>query len=153
MRSRRGITPKLKSKSQIKNQEARIYPAALGALASVVATFSCIGTHVRPLSATLGGCTICHVDMADDLAGSKHEKAGIGCVTCHGHSKGHVEDENNEVKPDRLFARREIDRFCNGCHLATCPRAQTEERLPVGVNRKTCADCHGAHEVRIRVKS
>ena len=122
---------------------------------AAASVLSCIfrGAGTTSPSATLGGCTICHVDVADELAGALHQKkAGIACVTCHGHSKGHVQDENNEVKPDRVFARHQIDPLCDGCHFESCHHAETNKRLPAGTKRRTCADCHGAHTARIPPK-
>ncbi len=90
-------------------------------------------------SAAMGGCSICHVDVEIESEGSKHVTAGIGCADCHGPSEGHIRDENNEVKPDRLFARSEINSFCADCHKCSLPEAN---RPPP----KVCTDCHGAHD-------
>lgn len=118
---------------------------ALGALA-----LACVARPDPPpppsLSATLGGCPICHIDVVEKRRGSKHERKGIGCITCHGTSQKHLEDENNEVKPDRAFAPADIDDFCAGCHLDTCPQSQAKQRR---VPPKNCAACHGAHRARI----
>ena len=97
----------------------------------------------------LSRCTVCHVDVADAFAGSKHRQKGIGCTRCHGLSKRHVEDENNEVKPDRVFRRHEIDRWCGGCHFGSCKHGEAEGLPARGNPRRTCADCHGAHGARI----
>lgn len=107
----------------------------------------------RPATTLLGGCTLCHVDSADDLADTEHEQHGVGCVTCHGLSKKHVQDDNNEAKPDRVFARDTIDELCGGCHYASCEHAETTMRLPQGARRRTCADCHGAHKVRLVIEA
>lgn len=93
----------------------------------------------------LGGCGQCHVDVVDELAVSLHLKKGIDCVKCHGPSKGHSADENNEVKPDRVIPRKQVDAFCGECHKCSRPAeppAAAEEK------RQVCIDCHGAHDLR-----
>ena len=87
-----------------------------------------------------GGCDMCHVDVADDVVGTRHQAKGVGCVKCHGRSVAHVRDENNEVKPDRIFPRNRIDAFCNTCHK--CSRSDAAKPI-----RKVCTDCHGTHRV------
>jgi len=89
-------------------------------------------------SAAMSGCSICHVDVEIESKGSKHVAAGIGCSDCHGPSEGHIRDENNDVKPDRVFARADIDSFCNECHECSLPAK--ERPLP-----KVCTDCHDPH--------
>ena len=96
-------------------------------------------------AATPSGCTICHEDVAVAFQGSKHRRKGIECTRCHGVSRAHIEDENNKVKPDRVFSRYEIDRWCDGCHFGSCKHAE----VTTGRGRRTCADCHGAHRARI----
>lgn len=111
---------------------------------------SCFRHQPAPLPmATLSGCTICHVDVADAFAASKHRRKGIDCIRCHGVSRRHIEDENNKVKPDRIFTRREIDRWCDGCHQGSCKHGEGDKVLPAGVRWRTCGDCHGSHSARI----
>jgi len=90
----------------------------------------------------LAGCQMCHVDVEDEFIGSVHYKEKVGCVKCHGKSDGHIADENNEVLPDRLFTRQNVDALCESCH--ECIR--TEEAEPAA-ERKICTDCHGAHDL------
>ena len=99
--------------------------------------------HHNPLS----GCVMCHVDVEDEYLHSKHHSvAKISCVACHGPSKGHVADENNEIKPEETFARQDIDRLCGRCH--ECPQkagaSPTETSSP---DYKVCTDCHAAHSL------
>lgn len=92
------------------------------------------------------GCDTCHVDVADQLAGTRHLAKRISCVKCHGPSRGHAKDENNAVKPDRVFARDDIDAFCGTCHK--CSRSRRDRQL-TGTNsrRFVCSDCHGSHKI------
>jgi len=92
-------------------------------LLAPISAGSCFRDNPGPIPMeALSGCTICHVDVADAFAGSKHRRKGIGCTRCHGLSKGHIEDENNEVKPERVFRRHEIDRWWESAHLCGLPR-------------------------------
>ncbi|NQU24834.1 MAG: hypothetical protein HQ567_26425 [Candidatus Nealsonbacteria bacterium] len=91
----------------------------------------------------LAGCQQCHVDIEDEYAPSLHFKQKVSCKDCHGPSKGHLADENNEVKPDRLFARKDVDRLCGKCH--ECAR-ETDDETP-GQRAKVCTDCHGPHDL------
>ena len=94
----------------------------------------------------LAGCTMCHVDVEDRLVGSPHFESKIGCKTCHGASEGHVADENNNVKPERVFARNEVDRLCAICH--DCSRPQEKRgRQRTALTEPVCIDCHGHHDL------
>ncbi|HUT89520.1 MAG TPA: hypothetical protein VMY37_08495 [Thermoguttaceae bacterium] len=100
-----------------------------------------------PLQANpLAGCSLCHVDIEDEFVGSLHFEEKVGCITCHGPSEGHLADENNEVKPDEVFARPDVHRLCERCH--ECSRLKPEKpELTQDGQRKVCTDCHGAHDV------
>jgi len=91
-----------------------------------------------------GACGTCHVDVADDFQGSLHQSEEVGCMECHGPSEGHVEDENNEVKPDEVFARADVDRLCGECHK--CPDPAAKRKPGPGAKHKVCTDCHGPHK-------
>ena len=92
----------------------------------------------------VGMCGTCHVDVVDDFAGSLHQAEDVGCVECHGPSEGHVEDENNEVKPEEVFARADVDRLCGECHR--CPDPAAKREPGPGEKHKVCIDCHGPHK-------
>jgi len=93
----------------------------------------------------LAGCSLCHVDVEDEYVGTAHFKESVGCKTCHGPSKGHLADENNEVKPDEMFARKDVDRLCAECHECDRPEptkpAKGKDKKPL-----VCTDCHGHHD-------
>ena len=93
----------------------------------------------------LAGCSLCHVDVEDEYVGTKHFKKHVGCKTCHGPSEGHLADENNEVKPDERFARKDVDRRCSECH--ECDRPKSSQPVSDARGRpKVCIDCHGHHD-------
>jgi formylglycine-generating enzyme required for sulfatase activity len=67
---------------------------------------------------------------------SGHVAAGTTCRKCHGPSQGHVANERNEVKPDRLPRGAQIAQACTGCHDAGCPKTQ---------QAVSCEKCHHVH--------
>lgn len=94
----------------------------------------------------MAGCLQCHVDVESAHKGGKHYQVGkIRCIDCHGPSIDHVGDENNEVKPDELFARGDVDSLCGKCH--GCSRAIPSGPAKLPLNKpRVCTDCHPAHE-------
>jgi hypothetical protein len=97
----------------------------------------------------LAGCSLCHVDIEDEFVVSKHFDEKIGCKTCHGPSEEHLADENNEVKPDELFARSDVDRLCGVCH--DCGREEERQPTPGREGEpEVCTDCHGPHDLARR---
>ena len=95
----------------------------------------------------LGGCTQCHVDVEDAMAGTSHLKEGVGCKVCHGDSEGHLADENNEVLPEHVFTRENVDQLCINCHDCSRPQQKTDPSVPAE-QRKACTDCHQAHTIQ-----
>lgn len=98
------------------------------------------------------GCAGCHVDVSDRWVGTRHDLADIGCIECHGPSEGHVQDENNEVLPDEIFARADMDRLCAACHRCE-HAAAARDRPDLSITRAppVCTDCHPAHAFPLSV--
>jgi hypothetical protein len=92
----------------------------------------------------LAGCSLCHVDVEDEFVKTAHFTHKVGCRTCHGPSEGHLADENNEVKPDEIFARADVDRLCADCHQCERPAPAHAAGAQVP-EHKVCTDCHGSH--------
>jgi hypothetical protein len=88
-------------------------------------------------------CTICHVDLQEQLARGAHGPAGVTCASCHGDSQGHVTDEHNNVKPDRLFTAETAPALCGECHEPEYQAARAHEQPP------SCVECHEAHEIAV----
>ncbi len=101
--------------------------------------------HEASAAAAFDGCDTCHVDVADQVAKTKHQAKRISCVKCHGPSREHAKDENNGVKPDRVFARGDIETFCNTCHKCSRPRGGVKAAVPG--KAPICTDCHGSHKI------
>lgn len=83
-----------------------------------------------------GVCARCHVISVIEWGMSGHRKAATGCESCHGASLGHVRDERNNAKPDRIPRAGAIAALCAACHKAGCPK---------GRQTASCQDCHHAH--------
>lgn len=90
----------------------------------------------------VGWCTTCHVNIRDQLRDGGHDKASISCVDCHGASERHARNENNEIKPDQVFARKDVDRVCGDCH--ECERAASA--TDAAPSNFVCTECHPAHK-------
>lgn len=86
-------------------------------------------------------CSMCHVDVEIEIlkAKTKHMEAGVDCITCHGLSIGHIQDEINEVKPGRVITKKSMNSFCSGCHDTS---ASHNEKI---ISRTVCTSCHDAH--------
>ena len=83
-----------------------------------------------------GVCSRCHVAQVLEWTTSGHQAAAVDCQSCHGPSQGHVIDERNVVKPDKLPQGAAIAGFCQSCHTAGCPKTS---------RRDACQSCHHAH--------
>lgn len=84
-----------------------------------------------------GVCSRCHVAQVLEWTTSKHVQAKTACRDCHGPSAGHVANERNQVKPDRLpRGSAEIAALCSTCHTAGCPKTS---------QKTACESCHHPH--------
>jgi len=83
-----------------------------------------------------GVCSRCHVAQVLEWSASKHVRAAVVCQSCHGASAGHVQNERNQVKPDRLPQGPAVAGLCASCHQPGCPKTkQTAD----------CQSCHHQH--------
>lgn len=95
---------------------------------------------IRPEFADAGVCARCHVNIVLEWGISLHKDVGTSCQECHGPSADHVENERNEVKPDRIPRGAQIASLCSTCHEDGCP--STEDT----------ADCQSCHHVHALIK-
>jgi len=115
----------------------------LGAVRAVLTSAALFAAAVSPAAAQQADnqlkeasvCARCHVISVVEWGMSAHRKAGTNCVGCHGESRGHVVDERNNVKPDRIPRGDRISGLCATCHQAGCPKT------------KQAADCQSCHHV------
>ena len=93
--------------------------------------------NVPPEFKQAGVCARCHVVSVLEWGISGHVESETTCQKCHGPSKGHVANERNEVKPDRLPRGKAIAKqLCSTCHKTGCPSTQQVQ---------TCQKCHHVH--------
>lgn len=83
-----------------------------------------------------GICSRCHVVAALEWGISGHAKANTNCQACHGISQGHISNERNEVKPDRVPRGAAIASLCSTCHATGCPKTG---------KTTSCENCHHVH--------
>lgn len=83
-----------------------------------------------------GACGRCHVISVVEWSMSTHRMVGAGCTECHGVSKGHVIDERNNIKPDKLPREQAIVSLCSSCHEHGCPKTK---------KKSGCQSCHHVH--------
>ena len=102
-------------------------------------------------------CFVCHANYAGEFLAARHAAANVGCVTCHGDSFAHRNDENNTTPPETMYPAREIDPFCQGCHNSHDVPAQKvlARWIELGIDKEdagriVCTDCHGEHRMKIR---
>ncbi|MFQ6130918.1 MAG: DUF1080 domain-containing protein [Armatimonadota bacterium] len=91
---------------------------------------------------------VCHYDFRDEELTTKHLPKKIGCITCHGLSKAHEQDEEHLTAPDQMFEPEDVIPFCDTCHAVRekCPFATPEE---FNYGDQTCLDCHGKHTLEL----
>jgi len=90
----------------------------------------------RPEFKAAGVCARCHVVSVLEWGISKHVTSDTNCQKCHGPSQGHVTNERNEVKPDRLPRGVQIAQMCQRCHDTGCPET---------LETASCQKCHHVH--------
>ena len=102
-------------------------------------------------------CFVCHVNYQEEPLAVGHAKMGFSCVTCHGDSFAHRNDENNTTPPDRMVPADHIEKMCKECHLthdapAIKVIARWQKRCVHKTDPKTilCTDCHGQHRLKVR---
>lgn len=83
-----------------------------------------------------GVCARCHVAAVLEWSTSRHTMAGVDCKACHGASAGHVADERNQTKPERIPHGAAIAGLCQSCHTRGCGKTGS---------REACESCHHSH--------
>jgi formylglycine-generating enzyme required for sulfatase activity len=83
-----------------------------------------------------GVCSRCHVVQVMEWSASRHTASKVSCQGCHGASAGHVENERNQIKPDRLPKAEAVAGLCATCHTGGCPKT---------AQKAGCQSCHHVH--------
>jgi formylglycine-generating enzyme required for sulfatase activity len=81
-------------------------------------------------------CSRCHLHDMLEWSISGHSKADTACTSCHGPSEGHLIDERNNIKPDRVPHGEAIATLCQSCHSDGCPSTKRPD---------DCQSCHHVH--------
>jgi DmsE family decaheme c-type cytochrome len=84
-------------------------------------------------------CTTCH-----DQSARQHGKLGVGCETCHGAGKAHVQGSGDKAKifnPANGTAK-EVDARCLKCHAG---EHADYDRSPHAKADLSCVSCHSIH--------
>ncbi len=96
-------------------------------------------------------CFVCHANYRSEFLADRHAKVNVGCVSCHGDSLSHRNDENNTTPPETMYAAEKIDPFCQGCHDAhdVAPKKIVARWIEQKVKKPdaTCAGCHKHDDV------
>jgi len=110
------------------------------------------GPVIDPLGPN-AACYVCHMTFVGEPLSSVHQAEEITCITCHGLSAAHANDENiGATPPDVRYARGRIDAACLKCHEHHNAQARDvlarffQRKLPARV-RPVCTDCHGRHRI------
>jgi predicted CXXCH cytochrome family protein len=97
-----------------------------------------------PLSVN-AACYMCHMGFVKENISKTHLNKNITCISCHGLSAAHANDENvGATPPDVVFARSEVDIMCLRCHERHKIAA---EKLAEQQSELVCTDCHGEHRI------
>ena len=92
-------------------------------------------------------CLICHLQFEEQLGGGAHGPAGVVCDSCHGESRGHLDDEHNNVKPDRTFTDDTEPALCAECHQEAADRYAAAATSRSNNGPPACHVCHGSHRL------
>ncbi|MFQ6131949.1 MAG: cytochrome c3 family protein [Armatimonadota bacterium] len=97
-------------------------------------------------------CYMCHIPFVREELSREHLRAEITCLTCHGPSAGHVNDEDiGATKPDITYEREGVNAYCRLCHEDH--DVPPEDVVARWLERKlttsppVCTDCHGTHKI------
>ncbi|MEA3226717.1 MAG: cytochrome c3 family protein [Planctomycetota bacterium] len=92
-------------------------------------------------------CFVCHGNYRGEFLAECHAKADVGCVSCHGDSFAHRNDENNTTPPETMYPAEKIDPFCQGCHdVHDVPARKIIARWIEEKVKKPDAACEGCHK-------
>lgn len=98
-------------------------------------------------------CYVCHTSFVKEELSKVHVKGKVTCITCHGLSAGHANDEDiGATPPDVPFWRDQIDPLCRRCHTthdvpARDVLARFLQRRLSPKQPPVCTDCHGRHKI------
>lgn len=96
-------------------------------------------------------CIKCHEEAAADVKGTMHEKAGVGCVSCHGTDEI-VNEKHKRTASFRPARLAQIAKVCGECHQAVFDAFRPSEHFEAASkddgepkHRSSCSACHEYH--------
>ena len=92
-------------------------------------------------------CLVCHTNFDAEIMAMRHQKAGLGCVKCHGESKAHAADETYVIPPEIMIAKGRLNESCFKCHLRDKLSDDHTDFLAGLTLKKYCNECHGKHQL------
>jgi predicted CXXCH cytochrome family protein len=96
-------------------------------------------------------CIACHVDQAADVKDTLHEKAGVGCVSCHGTDEI-VNEKHKRTPAFRPAKLPQVAELCGSCHKGILEIFKPTEHFAAASkddgdpkHRSSCSACHEYH--------
>ena len=147
---------------------AAIAMRSLPAIMTALAIFGFLGTPTALAQLERSRCADCHFanpyteparEHLHRWSLSPHQRAGVGCDSCHGGNPGTFEslqahrDVLNSVDPSSPVHRGRLPATCGACHAGPYVNFQASrhhELLREGDRRvPTCSTCHGSVDGRL----
>jgi hypothetical protein len=98
---------------------------------------------LQPVYADSGSCTECHAPEAAKAAIASH--SGIGCESCHGPLRLHVDSSRGTYVATREIAAP-TDEVCLRCHTSAAGRPEAlRQVIPAEHFAPVCLQCHDPH--------
>jgi len=96
-------------------------------------------------------CIKCHEQQGLDVKDTMHQKAGVGCVSCHGTDE--IVKEKHKFTPAFRPARLpQIVQVCGACHRGVLEAFEPSEHFTAAArddgdkkHRSSCSACHEYH--------
>ena len=96
-------------------------------------------------------CIACHEDQALEVKDTMHERAGVGCVSCHGTDEI-VNEKHRRTASFRSGRLPQIASLCGECHKAAFDAFKESEHFEAAKrddgepkHRSSCSACHDYH--------
>lgn len=96
-------------------------------------------------------CISCHEFQADEVKDTLHQKAGVGCVSCHGTDEI-VNGKHKRTSAFRPAKLRQVAELCGSCHKGILDVFKPTEHFAAASrddgdpkHRSSCSACHEYH--------
>ena len=96
-------------------------------------------------------CIKCHEEQAAEVKETMHQKAGVGCVSCHGTDEI-VNEKHKRTASFRPARLPQIAQLCGECHKAVFEAFKSSDHFAAAAkddgepkHRSSCTACHEYH--------